>query len=149
MNVTFEDASATGPERVFVSVTSQLGMGGGSAAMRDGRLSLEVVPGRTSLSSPAACRRSHGSAKRLTSIGAARSRMMTDELTAEPGGRIDITFTSRSSTVTGGVTDDGGKPVADYTVFIVPGRRRGAAAATRTPPANTDGDARRARPLPV
>jgi hypothetical protein len=118
VNVTFEDASTDKPERVFVSANTQRGVGSSMAAIRDGRLSLEVVPGTYRLSAGSMSAQPWF-VKRLTY----RGRDIEDddvELTAEPGGRIDITFTSRSSTVTGGVTDDGGKPVADYTVFIVP-----------------------------
>ena len=51
-----------------------------------------------------------------------QSRVQDDEveLTAEPGGRIDVVFTTRTSSVAGGVTDDGGKPVADSVAIIVP-----------------------------
>ena len=42
------------------------------------------------------------------------------DLTAAPGGRIDVVFTTRSSTVDGGVTDGSGKPVTEYTVVIFP-----------------------------
>jgi hypothetical protein len=125
VHVTYEDGGAGKPERVYVSANAKRGMGSSMATMRDGRLSLEVVPGTYRISAGSMPMRSaDGSAqpwllKRL----AYRGRELEDdevELTAEPGGRIDIVFTSRSSAVTGGVTDDSGKAVNDYMVIIIP-----------------------------
>jgi hypothetical protein len=125
VDVTFEDGGGAKPERVAVSANPERGMGGGMATMRDGRLSLEVVPGTYRLSAgamltqPAASTSAQWFVKRL----AYRGRAVEDEeveLTAEPGGRIEVVFTSRSSTIAGGVTDDSGKPVVDYTVIIIP-----------------------------
>ena len=126
VHVTFEDGGADKPERVVVSANPERGMGGAMATMRDGRLSLEVVPGTYRLSAGTMSMQSAGTApaqtwfaKRLTY----RGRDVEDdevELTAEPGGRIDVVFTGQSSTVDGSVTDDSGKPIADYTVIVIP-----------------------------
>ena len=117
VNVTFDDGTEK-PERVFVSANTERGMGTDMAVLRDGRLTLEVVPGTYRLS--AGCMSAHRCfLKRL----AYRGRDLDDdevELTGESGGRIDVTFTTRSSSVAGGVSDDNGKPIADYTVIIVP-----------------------------
>jgi hypothetical protein len=125
VHVTFEDGAGK-PDRVYVSANGDRGMGTGMATMRDGRLSLEVVPGTYRISAgsvamPSADGRSAQPwfVKRL----AYRGRELEDdevELTAEPGGRIDVAFTSRSSIVTGGVTDDSGRAVSDYMVVIIP-----------------------------
>jgi hypothetical protein len=117
VNPIFEDASAPRPERVSVFAGSQNGIGGGNAAIRDdGRLSLEVVPGRYQLSAFAA---SPWQVKRVLYRG--REVEIDDvDLTAEPGGRIDVVLTTRSTTVAGGVTDAAGKPAAEYTVVIFP-----------------------------
>jgi hypothetical protein len=117
VNPIFEDASPPRPERVFVSASSQNGMGGGGAAIRDdGRLSLEVVPGKYSLFASAG---SSWHVKRILYRGQDVESEEVD-LTAAPGGRIDVVFTNRSSTVDGGVTDGSGKPVTEYAVVIFP-----------------------------
>jgi carboxypeptidase family protein len=117
VNPIFEDASAARPERVFVSASSQNAMGGGGAAIRDdGRLSLELVPGTYRLSASAA---TPWHVKRIVYRGQEVEAEEVD-LTAAPGGRIDVVFTTRSSTVDGGVTDGSGKPVTEYTVVIFP-----------------------------
>jgi hypothetical protein len=118
VNVTFEDGAAEKPQRVMVSAQTERGTGGGMATMRDGRLSLDVVPGTYRLS-VGTMGGQPWFAKRLTY----RGREVEDDevdITAEPGGRIDVLFTSRSSSVDGSVTDDSGKPVADYTVVMFP-----------------------------
>jgi hypothetical protein len=117
VNTIFEDASAPRPERVFVSAGSRMGMGGGSAAIReDGRLSLEVVPGTYRLMASV---NTPWQVKRVVYRG---REVEADEvdLTAEPGSRIDVVFTTRSATVDGGVTDASGKPATEYTVVIFP-----------------------------
>lgn len=117
VNPIFEDASAPRPERVHVYASSANGIGGGNTAIRDdGRLSLEVVPGSYQLSASAM---PPWQVKRVAYRG--REVELDDvDLTAEPGGRIDVVFTTRSTTVHGGVTDAAGKPVAEYTVVIFP-----------------------------
>lgn len=45
VNVTFDDGAVNKPERVFIHASNERGMGSGPAIVRDGRLSLEVVPG--------------------------------------------------------------------------------------------------------
>ncbi len=118
VNVTFEDGAAAKPDRVFISANRERGTGGGQASMRDGRLSLEVVPGTYRLHAG-----SMSSQPWFVKRISYRGREVEDdevELTAEPGGRIDVVFTGRASTVTGGVTDDSGKPVAEYMVIVVP-----------------------------
>jgi hypothetical protein len=117
VNAIFEDASAPRPERVFVSAGSRNGMGGGTAAIRDdGRLSLEVVPGTYQLMASV---NTPWHVKRLV-YGGREIDGDEVELTAEPGGRIDVVFTTRSATVDGGVADSSGKPVTEYTVVIFP-----------------------------
>ena len=117
VNPIFEDTSAPRPERVFVSASSQKAMGGGGAAIRDdGRLSLEVVPGTYNLFASAG---SGWHVKRIVYRGREVESEEVD-LTAEPGGRIDVVFTTRSTTVDGGVTDAAGKTVTEYTVVIFP-----------------------------
>jgi hypothetical protein len=118
VNVTFEDGAAGMPERVFVSANAERGFSSDRATIRDGRLSIEVVPGTYRLSA-GSMSATPWFVKRLTY----RGREVEDdevELTTEPGGRIDVVFTSRSSKVDGGVTDDDGKPATIYTVVIVP-----------------------------
>jgi hypothetical protein len=120
VNAIFDDASEPRPARVFVSANTQNGPGGSSAAIRDdGRLTLEVVPGTYRLSVG-----SMGGGRWFVKQLTYRGREVEDgdevDITAEPGGRIDVLFTSRSSGVDGSVTDDTGKPVADYTVVIFP-----------------------------
>jgi hypothetical protein len=120
VNPTFDDASAPRPERVFVSANTQNGPGGGSAAIRDdGRLTLEVVPGTYRLS-VGTMGGGRWFVKRLTYRGREVEDNEEVEITAEPGGRIDVLFTNRSSSVDGSVTDDSGKPVADYMVVVFP-----------------------------
>jgi hypothetical protein len=118
VNPIFEEASVPRPEHVFVSAGSQRGGGsGGNAAIRDdGRLSLEVVPGTYRLFASAG---SPWQVKRLVYRGHDVESEEVD-LTDAPGGRIDVVFTSKSGSVTGGVTDAAGKPAADYTVVIFP-----------------------------
>ena len=123
MPVTFEDGGADKPERVSVSANRRAGHGLRHGHVRDGRLSLEVMPGTYRLSAFAMSWNRPAPpgwfVKRLTY----RGREVEDdevELTAEPGGRIDVVFTCRSSTVDGSVTDDSGKPLTDYTVIIIP-----------------------------
>ena len=117
VNPIFDDTSAPRPERVFVSASSQNGLGGSGAAIRDdGRLSLEVVPGTYSLFASAG---SGWYVKRIVYRGQDVESEDVD-LTAAPGGRIDVVFTNRSSTVDGGVSDGSGKPVTEYTVVIFP-----------------------------
>jgi hypothetical protein len=116
VNLTFEDAAAPRPERVFVA-GSQKGMSGGNAAIRDdGRLSLEVVPGMYRLSAAAA---TPWLVKRILYRGQDAESEEVD-LTGAPGGRIDVVLTTRSATVTGSVTDGAGKPATEYTVLIFP-----------------------------
>lgn len=118
VTVTFDDSAADKPERVSVSANAERGMSSGMAIMRDGRLSLDVVPGSYRLFAGAMSARPWF-VKRL----AYRGREVDGEeveLTAEPGGRIDVVFTTKSSKVDGGVTGDNGKPITDYTVIIVP-----------------------------
>jgi len=118
VNPIFEDASAARPDRVFVNAGSTRGGGsGGNAAIRDdGRLSLEVVPGTYRLFANAG---SPWQVKRILYRG---REVDTDEidLTAEPGGRIDVVFTTKSASVSGSVTDAAGKAADDYTVVIFP-----------------------------
>ena len=118
VNPIFEDRSATPPERVFVNATSQRGGGnGGSAAIRDdGRLSLEVVPGTYRLMASAAA---PWHLKRILYRGREVESEAID-LTAEPGGRIDVVFTTKSASVGGSVRDAAGRPAEDYTVVIFP-----------------------------
>jgi hypothetical protein len=117
VNLIFEDASAPRPERVFVFAGSQKGMSGGNAAIRDdGRLSLEVVPGTYRISAGTAM---PWLVKRILYRGQDAESDEVD-LTAAPGGRIDVVLTTRSASVTGSVTDAAGKPAAEYTVLIFP-----------------------------
>ena len=117
VNPIFEDASAPRPERVHVFASSANGMVGGNAAIRDdGRLSLEVVPGRYQLSASAM---PPWQVKRVVYRGH-EVEFDDVDLTAEPGGRIDVVFTTRSTTVNGGVTDAAGKPALEYAVLIFP-----------------------------
>jgi hypothetical protein len=117
VNPIFEDASAPRPERVHVFASSANGMASGNAAIRDdGRLSLEVVPGRYQLSASAM---PPWQVKRVVYRGH-EVEFDDVDLTAEPGGRIDVVFTTRSTTIDGGVTDGSGKPVTEYTVVIFP-----------------------------
>jgi hypothetical protein len=122
VSVTAEDGGTERPGGVRVSAGAERGMGGGMAMIRDGRLSLEVVPGTYRLSAsaggdgPGATR---WFVKRITY----RGREIGDDtvaLTAEPDGRIDVVLTTKSSTVTGDVSDSSGKPVTDYTVILFP-----------------------------
>lgn len=117
VNAIYEDASAQKPDRVFVSAQSPHRMGGGTAAVRDGHFSLEIVPGSYTLSASA---NPPWYTKRIVYRG--RELVGSDdvELTAEPGGRIDVIFSTQSATVTGGVTDSTGKAVMDYTVVLFP-----------------------------
>jgi Carboxypeptidase regulatory-like domain len=117
VNLIFEHGSASRPERVSVFAGSQSGMRGGNAAIRDdGRLSLEVVPGTYRLSASAA---TPWLVKRILYRGQEAEAEEVD-LTAAPGGRIDVVLTTSSASVAGGVTDAAGKAAAEYTVVIVP-----------------------------
>jgi len=123
VNVTFDDSAADKPEQITVSAYNHQGMAGGMAIVRDGRLSLEVIPGTYRISAGMMVRPGNKapswSVKRL----AYRGRELEDdevELTAEPGGRIDVVFTTQSSHLSGSVTDDAGKPIAESMVIIVP-----------------------------
>ena len=124
VNVTFEDgASADKPERITLSAYGERAMSGGMAIMRDGRLSLEVIPGTYRISTGTVVMPGSRAQPWFLKRLAYRGRELEDEeveLTAEPGGRIDVIFTTRSSSVSGTVTDEGGKPIAEYTVVIVP-----------------------------
>lgn len=113
---TFEDAGAK-PERVFVSATSDLRDGATARLGEDGRLTLEVVPGSFRVSASAAA---PWLLKRVIYRGREIEPMDEVELTSEPGGRLDVVFTSRAATVIGGVTDGAGKAVTDYTVLVLP-----------------------------
>jgi hypothetical protein len=133
VNVIFEDGGPDQPEGISVSANSERGGMGGRATLRDGRLSLEVVPGTYRLSAGAMVPRGASTQPWLVKRLAYRGRELEDdevELTADPGGRIDVVFTSRSSNLAGGVTDATGKAVVDYTVIIIPAEaealRRGA-----------------------
>jgi hypothetical protein len=122
VNVTFEDG-ADKPEGVEVSANADRAMSSSRAIMRDGRLSLEVVPGTYRLSAGTMIMPGSGKPSWFVKRLAYRGRELEDqevELTAEPGGRIDVVFTTRSSSVSGSVTDDAGKPIAEYIVIIVP-----------------------------
>jgi Carboxypeptidase regulatory-like domain len=92
-------------------------MAGGNAAIRDdGRLSLEVVPGTYRLSAFAA---TPWLVKRILYRGLEAESEEVD-LTPAPGGRIDVVLTTRSASVSGGVTDAAGKPAPEYTVLLFP-----------------------------
>jgi hypothetical protein len=92
------------------------GEGGMAKIGPDGRLALEVVPGPYHVSASAA---PPWYVKRMLYRGREVEMMEEVDLTAEPGGRLDVIFTTRAATVTGSVTD-GGKAVTDYTVVILP-----------------------------
>jgi hypothetical protein len=147
VNVTFEDGgSADKPERITVSAYSDRAMSSGMAVMRDGRLSLEVMPGTYRISAGTIMSPGAAAPRWMVKRVAYRGREVQDdevELTAEPGGRIDIVFTTRSSGVSGTVTDDAGKPIAEYTVIILPedpaALRRGAFPRIRTATADPQG----------
>lgn len=114
----FEDATAKPPEMVGVSASSEKGRDGASAMRgEDGRLTLDVPPGTWRLMAHAA---SPWRVKRLSYRGREVEPGDEVELTAEPGGRIEAVFTTKSSVVTGGVKDGSGKPVSDYIAFILP-----------------------------
>jgi hypothetical protein len=112
---TFEDGG-TKPERVFVSAMSPGGEGATARLGPDGRLTLEVAPGSFRVNASAA---PPWLVKRVLYRG---REVEADEveLTDEPGGRLEVFFTTRSATVMGGVTDRTGKPLADYTVVVLP-----------------------------
>ena len=115
VNPIFDDASAARPERVFVNAGSRgVGSGGNAAIRDDGRLSLEVVPGTYRLFANAGA---PWHVKRIVYRGREVESEEVD-LTAEPGGRIDVVFTTKSASVMGSVRDGAGKPVEDYTVVI-------------------------------
>jgi hypothetical protein len=116
VTTTFEDP-VTRPERVIVSAGSMAGEGGMAKVGDDGRLTLEVVPGAYHVSASAA---PPWYVKRMLYRGREVETMEEVELTAEPGGRLDVIFTTKAATVTGGVTDGGGKAITDYTVVILP-----------------------------
>jgi hypothetical protein len=123
VNVTFEDSAAPRPERITVSAFDGQRMGSGMAIVRDGRLSLEVIPGTYRVSAGMMVTPGSGPERWSVKRIAYRGRDVEDEpveLTAEPGGRIDVVFTTRSSNVAGSVTDDAGKPIAEGVVFILP-----------------------------
>ena len=124
VDVTFEDGGADRPQGAFVSADGVRGMSHDRAVMRDGRLALEVLPGTYRLTAGAIMSGGQAAAtpwfvKRISY----RGRAVEDdevELTGEPGGRVDVVFTTRSSTVSGSVTDAAGKPAAEFMVIIVP-----------------------------
>jgi hypothetical protein len=120
--VAFEDAGSAQPERVFVSAQSEHGMGGNSATLRDGRLTLEVPPGTYRIFASAGGQGAAGPHWFVKGVTYRGREVGDDEvqLTAEPGGRIDVVFTTRASVVTGGVTDGRGSPAMDYTVILFP-----------------------------
>jgi hypothetical protein len=96
-------------------------MDGDSAKLEsDGRLLLEVAPGPYRLSASAV---PPWFAKRVLYRGREVETGAQVELTAEPGGRVEVVFSSRSATVTGGVADATGNTLADYTVVVL---RKGA-----------------------
>jgi hypothetical protein len=102
---------------VMVSAGSMSGAGGMAKVGPDGRLALEVVPGPYHVSASAA---PPWYVKRMLYRGREVEMMEEVDLTAEPGGRLDVIFTTKAATVTGGVTDGGGRVIADYTVVILP-----------------------------
>jgi hypothetical protein len=126
VNVTFEDGDAADkPERITVSAYGDRAMSGGMAIVRDGRLSLEVIPGpyRISVGTMMSPGAGAGAPRWMVKRIAYRGHDVEDdevELTAEPGGRIDVAFTTRSQNVSGTVTDEGGRPITECTVIIVP-----------------------------
>jgi hypothetical protein len=113
---TFEDAG-TKPERVFINASSTLLEGGSAKQTDDGRMFLEVVPGKYRVSA------SSGSGTWYAKRIAYRNRDIDMgeevELGAEAG-RLEVVFSSRSGKVEGGVTDSSGKVLTDYTVVILP-----------------------------
>jgi hypothetical protein len=108
---------------------------------------LEVLPGTYRLSAGTMFSSGRGAAtpwlvKRLSY----RGRDVEDddvELTGEPGGRVDVVFTTQSSRIVGSVTDAAGKPAADSMVIILPEEpaalRRGAFRRLRFATAEADG----------
>ena len=119
VSTTFEDATAAPrPERVMVSAQSERAMQHGMAMLgQDGRLALEVVPGAYRLFANA---QPPWMIKRISYRGRDIEPMDEVELTAEPGGRIDVVFTTRSASASGGVAAENGKPVTDYVVMLFP-----------------------------
>ena len=131
VNVTFEDGGADRPGRVLVTADSEHSMVHDQAIPRDGKLALEVVPGAYRLSAgimmmgdptmglPATASQQQWFVKRLSSRGHDIDGEVV-ELTAEPGGRVDVVLTTRTSHVEGVVTGDSGKTAADCMVVVVP-----------------------------
>lgn len=123
VSVSFEDGAAERPDRVFVTADTERGPGGGRTTLQDGRLSLEVVPGTYRLHAGVISAGPTAPGTRwFTKRIIYRGEDVEGEsvaLTAEPGGRIDVVLTTRSSSLTGGVTD-GGTPVTDYRVILIP-----------------------------
>jgi hypothetical protein len=116
VTTTFEDAGPR-PERVFVSAVSTSMDGNGARVGDDGRLTLEVPPGAFRLTAAAG---PPWLLKRLLYRGREVQPGAEVELTAEPGGRIDVVFTSKAATLTGGVTDASGRPSTEYMVIVLP-----------------------------
>ncbi len=118
VTVTFDDGAAAKPDHVMVHANTERGMNSSTAMVRDGRLSLEVVPGTYRLSAMTMSSQPWF-VKRIDYRG--QDAQDDDvELTAEPGGRVEVVFTTRSASVAGAVTDDAGKAVADYMVIMIP-----------------------------
>jgi carboxypeptidase family protein len=114
----FDGSTAKPPEQVSVSAYSERGRDG-SSAMRgpDGRLTLDVAPGSWRISAFAAA---PWRLERILYRGEEIESGKDIDLTDEPGGRLEVFFTTRSGTLAGSVKDASGKPVVDYIVFIVP-----------------------------
>jgi protocatechuate 3,4-dioxygenase beta subunit len=116
VTTTFEDAGPR-PERIFVSAVANDINGDSARVGEDGRLTLEVPPGAYRLT---AATGPPWLLKRLLYRGREVAPGDEVELTAEPGGRIDVVFTSKAATLTGAVTDRSGRPISDYTVIVLP-----------------------------
>jgi hypothetical protein len=113
----FDDATAKLPEQVSVSAYSQRSRDG-SSAMRgpDGRLTLDVAPGTWRLSAFAAA---PWRLERITYRGQDIEPGDDVEITDEPGGRLDVLFTTKSGAVVGSAKEAGGKPATEYIVFLL------------------------------
>jgi hypothetical protein len=113
----FDDATAKLPEQVSVSAYSKRSRDG-SSAMRgpDGRLTLDVAPGTWRISAFAAA---PWRLERMTYRGEEIEPGDDLEITDEPGGRLEVLFTTKSGVVIGSAKEAGGKPATEYVVFLL------------------------------
>jgi protocatechuate 3,4-dioxygenase beta subunit len=114
--LTFEGATGRPPEQVSVSAHSErTGIGESASRGADGRLTLELSAGTWQFMAHAPA---PWIVKRLAYRGEEIDWMDEIEVADQPGGSLEVVFTTKTATVTGSVKDATGRPVADYIVWF-------------------------------